>query len=993
MDSNRTSGAWWAIEMNALDRSLSHARTFCRTLSFSVALSSTLSFAAHAQAPNELWRTLRTPHFQVHFPASLESVARRAAGSAERAYERLSPLLAPARGVIDLAVTDHVDYSNGFAYVSPSPRMVIFARPPVDDRTLRFRDDWLDLVVQHELVHLFQLDRTRGWWRTAQRVFGRQPMLFPNVWAPSWLLEGLAVHYESRLGDGGRVEGMAHEPYVNGRAADGALPRFGAFSLASLDFPGGSGAYVYGSMLVQAMEARGGAGSVERFVDASSGRALPWAFEGDAQRSFGTTFAAQWRLFADSVTARVRAATAVPQGANLTSAQWYARFPRRAADGRVLFVASNGRDVTGLYELPASGAAPRRIARRNTMEPNVALPDGRVIFAQSEWADPYRLWSDLWVREANGMEHALTQGARLFAPDARARDGAVVAAQNVAGATRLVRVDARGVPTPITSASLDTTWSAPRWSHDGTRIAATRWVHGGVMSIVVLDSLGGAPRVLATARATIDEPSWTLDDAAVLFSVNGTGAAVVWSADVATGALHALTRGPTSFDTPEAVTGGFVAVETRGAGERLVRFAPSASPAAALPSIEEKHATASAEPAQGAVQPYRPLRQLVPRYWLPMAENTDENKTRFGALVSGNDIVGRHFYVASLAHEPSRGENTGDVLYRYAGLGQPYVDVAARQTWDHTPLVDSTRREVGTLGRRRRFVGVSLTLLRQRVRQSAVLSGGAELELRDFVTDPSTLLSRLGSPLYLQTLKYPTFTLAAAWANTRRPILSISPEDGVNVAATGRWRWRTDDAAATRSATYISAVNAYKSIGFIPGPAHHVIALRGAAGTADDKTNTELEAGGVSGASAELAPGMNVGDVRRNFFVRGFAPGAQRGIRAMGGSAEWRAPLAMPGWGRGFVPFFNQRVSATFFADGGVAWCPAGSRANTIGCPRGATAKDWMTSVGAEVAIDAAVLSYDMPYRLRYGFVRPVRGRAYADAPNGSAYFSLGLSF
>ena len=955
-----------------------------------------LSSPAGAQAPDEHWRTIRTPHFDVHFPADLESVARRGAGSAERAYGRLAPQLRPARGRIDLVVTDHVDYSNGYAYVSPSPRMVIFARPPVDDRTLRFREDWLDLVVQHELVHVFQLDRTRGWWRAAQMVFGRQPLLFPNMWAPSWLLEGLAVHYESELGDGGRIEGLSHVPYVNAAALDDRLPRFGAWSVATLDFPGGSNAYIYGSFLVQAMDARGGEGSVERFVERTSGRLVPWSFERAARRDFGTTFAAQWRLFADSLRRAVSLAEPRPATTARTAAAWFTRFPRRASDGSIWFVASDGRDVAGLYrQSPEPGAAPVRIARRNTLEPNVALRDGRVIFAQSEWTDPWRLRADLWIREADGRERQLTHGARLFAPDARAADGAIVAVQNVPGTTRLVRVDARGAVTPITSASLDTTWSAPRWSHDGASMVATRWVHGGTMAIVLLDSLGRAPRVLAAARATIDEPSFSLDDRTVFFSVNGTGTATVWAVDVATGALSPGTPGATSMDSPEPTgSASLAAIETRGRGERLVSTGiPTPRAGAALPTIPDTRPSPVSDSATGAVQRYHPLRQLVPRYWLPNIETSDENRTRWGALIAGADIVGRHSYTAVAMYEPVRRETTGSVAYRYAGFGLPLIDLEARQTIDHTGLVDSASAPVGVLARRRRFVGASVTWLHQRVRNMAVVSGGAELELRDFTTDPAGLIGQLGMPLFLQTLKYPTLSLSAGWSNTRSPILAFGREDGIGISGSARLRWRTDDPTATRSTTYIGMLGGYKSLGFIPGPAHHVLALRGVVGTSDEKTNTQLEAGGVSGASAEIAPGLVVGDVRRNFYVRGFAPAAQRGIRAVAGSAEWRAPLFTPGWGRGFVPFFAQRLSATAFADAGAAWCPAGVRRGTVACPAGETPRAMMTSVGAELTLDAALLDYDSPYRMRFGYARPMQGTSYADSPNGSVYFSLGLSF
>ena len=955
-----------------------------------------IATTAHAQAPNEQWRTIDTPHFHVHFPLALEHIARRAGGSAERAYALLQPHIRAPKGRIDLVVTDHVDYSNGYAYVSPSPRMVVFARPPVDERTLRFRDDWLDLVIQHELVHVFHLDRTRGWWRVAQAVFGRQPLLFPNAWDPSWLLEGLAVYYESKLGDGGRLEGMAHQQFVNAKAVDGSLPRLGEWSSASLDFPGGNSAYVFGSLFVQSMSDRA-PGGVEKFVERSSARLLPWTFDGDAKRAFGVRFSAQWKTWRDSVMAAVAKA---PKGdaQALTRASWLTRFPRVAPDGRLLFVASDGRDVAGLYELPVDlKGTPRRVARRNSLEPNVALRDGRVVFAQMEYQDPWRMRSDLWVREKDGTEHALTHGARLFAPDARASDGAIVAVQNVAGSTRLVRVAPDGAVTPITDASLNVTWSAPRWSHDGSRIAAVRWMQGGLMSIVVMDAARGMVDAIAMRQGTLvirrgvlDNPSWSADDRAVLFAANVDGTSRLWSVDVQTHQLLAGAAAITSLDLPEAAGGGVVSVETRGTGERLV-FTPPPSAPVGLGMIGDTTFTPATQPVTGDVQPYRPLRQLVPRYWLPSVDYTDENIVRYGATIVSNDVVDRHFYSASLQHEPTRGENTGSFVYRYAGLGLPLVDVAYRQTWDHTALVDSTNSVVGALGRRRRFVGTSLTLIRQRVRSVALLAGDAELELRDFVTYPAPLIDRLGSPLFLKTLKYPTFTLFAGWGNTRQPTLAIGPEDGVSVSGSARLRWRTDDQANTRSTTYIGAANLYKSLPF-PGRAHQVIALHGVAGVADDKTNTELEAGGVSGSQAELAPGILVGDVRRTFFVRGFAPGAQRGIRALGGSAEYRAPLAIPSWGSRFMPFFAQRVSATLFGDAGTAWCPAGSRVG-VGCVQGETPRAWMASVGGELVLDAAVLSYDVPYRLRVGYARPVQGAAYSDKPNGSAYFSLGASF
>ena len=157
-------------------------------------------------SPYKNYRTLDTDHFHVTVPVGLEREGRVAAAAAERAYAQLSKELKPPRGTIDLVVSDDADYSNGFATPYPSNRIVVFATPPIESNALRLNEDWLALVITHELTHIFHLDRTSGVWSLAQHVFGRAPGLFPNTYGPSWLTEGLAVYYESRFTPGGRLK-------------------------------------------------------------------------------------------------------------------------------------------------------------------------------------------------------------------------------------------------------------------------------------------------------------------------------------------------------------------------------------------------------------------------------------------------------------------------------------------------------------------------------------------------------------------------------------------------------------------------------------------------------------------------------------------------------------------------------------------------------------------------------------------------------------------
>jgi hypothetical protein len=115
--------------------------------------------AAQGPPPDGDWDTFRTEHFRVTYQHGLEGLARHAAAVAERTHRILSEdLVRPPRGPIDLVVTDHVDFSNGFATPFTSNRIVVFARPPLGTPSLAFSRDWLELVVAHELVHIFHLE-------------------------------------------------------------------------------------------------------------------------------------------------------------------------------------------------------------------------------------------------------------------------------------------------------------------------------------------------------------------------------------------------------------------------------------------------------------------------------------------------------------------------------------------------------------------------------------------------------------------------------------------------------------------------------------------------------------------------------------------------------------------------------------------------------------------------------------------------------------------
>jgi hypothetical protein len=978
------------------------------------ALAAVLAFSAARAAgaqlpPNEDWRTIQTQHFRIHFTPALEQEARRAAVNAERAYTALSTELVPPRGTIDLVVSDNVDYVNGYATPFPSNRIVVFAHPPTDQSGLRSYDDWNSLVITHELTHIFHLDRSRGIWRFGQAIFGRNPLLFPNAYQPSWVVEGLAVYFESRLTGYGRLESSEHSMVARAAALANRVPSLQELSPGTSRFPGGEVVYIYGSLLFDYLSRIRGPASIRDFVERGSRTPFPFILTATSRGAFGMSFQTAWRQWRDSLAREMKIPHEVMPGwREITGAGHLALFPRWLSDTSLIYAGNKEREVPAAYEVSLSGKE-NRLGRRNGVSPNVRMPDGSVLFAQPEFLGPYHIRNDLYL-ERNGTETRLTNGARLNSPDARA-DGEIVAVQDVPATTRLVRVSRDGrTIAALTPTDLDGQWSDPRWSPDGTRIAAVMQSRGR-SEIVILDSAGKRVDSFGATHAINSAPSWSSDGRRIYFSSERSGLPQIYVADVSTfsPSISRLTDAGTGVFSPEASPdrGKLAAVVFSADGYHIgiaplndsLRLTPAdslrTSPRAGcttclnlvsgLPPLGTADTTARS-------RPYSPWLSLLPRYWLPVFESTTDDGSSFGAVTNGYDIVGRHGYTLEVLRNFDFHENSAWLWYRYGGLGLPLIDLYAAHSFSHGSIFDDANPvgpPLGTISERSRIASLQMTFVRPRFRNYTIASFGTELESVDYSTDPETLLPRLPG-FYNTSHSFPALIASAGWSNARRPSLSISPEDGVTARLSGRQRWqRGSSGSSTRSA--IGVTSAYKSVD-LPGFAHHVIAFRAAGGITDDRSADLFSAGGVSGNLIEVFPGVQLGEQRRTFGVRGYPVSAEQGIRAYTGTIEYRAPLMAPSRGFRFIPVFVDKVSVSAFSEFGRAFCPAGVDTTNGVCRPADVRNPMMRSAGLELNIDAGV-QLDFQARLRLGLAFPLANRQELGASRAQAYATFGASF
>jgi hypothetical protein len=970
--------------------------------------------------PDARWRTFETPHFRVHYEEGLDSLARRAGDRAEAARAQLAATLVRApSGKVELVISDNVDYANGYATPFPTNRVVIYAHPPVDEPTLAFYDDWLQLVITHELTHTFHLDYAGGIWRPLRRVLGRSPLLFPEATTPSWVTEGLATYVESRLTPAGRVRGTMHDMALRTAILE---DRFFSIDRASGNparWPGGSTSYVYGSLFVNHLAVRYGPQRVGDFVRAVGGSLIPYRLDAAARRSFGVPFTRAWSEWEAGLRARYlpladslrRAGLTEPEV--LTEEGRFTSFPRWSPDGRALaYGTATGRAEPATRVL-APGGADRERFPRTTLGPAAWLPGtDSLVLAQLDYVDPYRVYSDVYVVGPDGGAERRTERARVLEPHPSPDGRRAVAVRSAAGTNVPVVLDlATGAARALAEPSLDVNWALPRWSPRGDRIAVSRWLRGGFYDVVVMDTAGAVLRELTRDRAVDAAPAWSPDGRYVLFSSDRTGIANLYAYDLEAGRLLQVTSVLTGAFQPDVSPDGrWIAFSLyRSDGYHVARIPydpaswrpapPVRSGVAPVPADTAATPRAAGGPARG----YSPWRSLRPAAWTPYAAASEELGTGLGALVGGRDVVGRHTYAASALVYSDGGRTEAGAGYRFAGWGVPLLDLAGSQQWSverAAPVAvrvgDSIRSVPTALLERERRFGATLTFPRQRYRSYSWLSVGGEWEKRDYAWDEPEAAGELRDRL---TGEAPDLgaLLTVGRSTVRSFDFSISPEQGYAVSATLEGHRYTRGAAEGEDAAgYLRSVGRARAFRGIPlgGFARHALALRATAGAESGSRSPGFNAGGASGTGAPVSAGVDfqLGSTL-TFPVRGYPEATQYGNRAFSATAEYRFPLALVERGAGLVPLFLDRVWGDVFADAGAAWCPGECRRGFRGAP---SSPEPLYSVGAELGVDLTV-GFLAGLVVRGGVALPLSETPLADGgaarPDPVGYVRFGRSF
>ena len=997
------------------------------TTLWSIALCMFWATAVTAQVPpDESWRSLETAHFRVTFPAELEALARRAGERAERAYASLSErFVDPPDGRIEVLLTDHSDQSNGFANALPFNRITVFVRPPMEGFNSTHFDDWLELVVIHEMVHVFHLDRTGPMGSVVRSVLGRSSAdwpAFPGYDVPTWIGEGMATYYESALTESGRVSGSFHDMVLRTAILEGGFEGPDQVSGLSPNWPAGSRVYAYGASFLDHLLNAYGEERMGELVDAVSRQMIPWRIESGAKDAFGVGFSEAWSAWQAELEVDYRTQVdALAALAPLTHGEPIARdgrrvlFPEVSFDGtRLAYLRSDGRTDIQLRVANPDGSGSRKVTRLNSVADWTWLPDGDVLAAEQEFTDPFRVRSDLVRVDAEGREHWVTRGARLQHPTVSPDGRSAVAVQDGGGTNRLVRVDlSTGEIEPLTEFVAAEHWAYPAWSPDGRWIAVSRWSPGALYDLFVLDSEGRIVHQVTDDRAIDQAATWTPDGGHLLWSSDRSGIPNLYavSVDAASGApgpLRQVTNmlGGSAYPSVDPVGEWiyFSSYHMHGWDVERIRFDPDSwfRPFAVrdgFTSGGESAARLFARQVSGDSYPYSALQTLRPRSWEPIyrsgvtLQDQDVLRPGLGARIEGEDLVGRHSYSVEGVFRRSGRTELG-ASYTYSGMGNPFLGLSFRQGHEITGPFDVEAETGDTLtvflAERERALRGALTLVRQRMRTRTAASFSAAHIWEKFgVLDES--LDESSFPLSRLRRRLSEVSTTLSYSSARSYAFSTTAEDGYGAFLRLRARHELSLRSSRRGvagldrgfrevAGQVRGYHAFSGLGF----SRHVFAWRasfgGAFGPGADRFHFDV--GGAQGQLEDLTGFELFGGTPLFFPVRGYHKGQRTGRHAWTASAEYRFPILNVHKGWGFFPLHIDRVSGALFVDGGNAWGDSRPDINLLN-PR----KPALGAMGAELQISVLAL-FNTRLFFRLGAALTLNDES--DAP---FYLRLGTAF
>ncbi len=726
--------------------------------------------------PDLRWRTIETEHFFVHYFAGEEEAADRVALVAEQAYEELTSLWGHRVFLkIHITLSDSQDTANGSATAVPFPRINAYATAPEALSVLEAYDDWIDILISHELTHVVHLDTVHGLSRLANALLGfgvLGKVTAPNILQPRWVVEGLATMEESNLSSQGRRRSAQFDAYMRMAVLDRQFQTIDQVSSGARIFPHGSSVYLYGVHFMHYIQARYGHDKLRELSHIYATQVVPFGINRAVQKVLGVDFGQLYKEFKEDTVRRFEnqarriKSRGLRQGRRMTFSGETTRYPSWSRDDAwVYFYKADGHREEGLKRIAAEGGRIREgrgIGRQGVdvdVEHVIDIEDVAeatfvgagedIVFDQVGVYDQRYRWNDLWRYNGGDPKDAeqLTFGLRATEPHASPDGRTVVFRRNDQAQSRIGFLDlASGEVTELPPISKIGQVYTPRFSPDSTKVAFSAWREGGYRDIYVYDRERDTTERITADRFMDLSPSWTPDGRYILFSSDRDGVYNIHAYDTETGGVRQVSNVLGGAFEPMASHDGtriaYLGYSWSGYDLWVMeldpsKWLPSMPTTSWLPQAEDpKRVLPGTQPLSAGSKRYQPIKTMYPRV---LATGALETIATSGGSVIGletgiADVVGLHALAGNFTYLTDERVAIGGASYTlrrffpnftlafartYSHRGGRSFD---RYIYDRTPGQGDLYLVRGYRERNTRFsLGMSLPILRQ-ARHDADLS-------------------------------------------------------------------------------------------------------------------------------------------------------------------------------------------------------------------------------------------------------------------------------
>jgi hypothetical protein len=931
------------------------------------------------------WRTLQTAHFRIHFYEAERYLAERAAGIAERAHESLTRYLNwLPRGRIDITLVDATDSANGFASSLPNNYIYGFAVPPEPLSSLNDFDDWLNVLISHELTHVVHLDTILGLPRLVDVLFGK--ITAPNLVQPNWLIEGLAVLNESRVTTGGRIRSSLYNMYLRTAVLENQFHDISAVSNGPLAFPRGEAAYLYGSHFLQYLEDRFGPEKLTEMSHRYGSRLLPFGLNRVAREVYGERFDQLWDDWHESLKRRytVQADEVRRRGLTATTRLTFdgdgpvggvpspGLSPRFLPNGRsVVYIRQTATQRPAYVELDVNTGAAHEVFEAYGGGAASPTPDGRGLVFQQIAAMPlprriggadFASWEDLFYLDLKSRRvQRLTNGQRTHQPDVSPDGKRIACTVGSASGSHLLAIlpIGGGVPEVLLPNPPGEIAYSPAWSPDGLQIAYSRFKPGGFHDIHVLNLVTMVDRALQVDRAMDIEPRFSPDGRFVLWTSDRTGIYNVFAYELATNrtfqVTNVLSGAFQATVAPDLGTMVFGVFSATGFDLHRMSYAPETwKPAEPFVNARDDAAVITYDPpanAPGVESDYQAWRYLYPRAWgVPTISRNDLGLgPAIGLTMAIGDPVAIHgIFLAALI--PTAADPSLSAYYTYARFWPLYALAATRAAATGGDLSVNGRQTNYRQHQTALSGSIGLPVLR-RVDSSGDLSMSYQY-LQYGPADPLPIADPTGEiTIPPETGPNTNFNLGWSYSNAHAWGMSISNQEGrvlgLNLSI-------SDPSIGSKFHTTVVNWN-WREYFTPPWARLHALAFLYAGGVGIGDKRSLFVLGGFE--QQDLVRALFYQRRQCCLFLRGYPLGVVAGDQFHLISAEYRAPLLTIERGYSTFPFYLRRIQGAVFSDLGNAFFGDFTR------------HGWKLGTGVELRLDFK-LGYYFETQVQFGVAK-----------------------